>query len=259
MNNETSPVGRPLALRSLGAGRKLAGMRIREVGRVLGWGSWLLAIACGGSPEVNEQRQALASEDEVSELLGFSLSEALASNAGVTQLTWSENRAGVEFSPNASTTELRWALRVPEASSEAFRIEQVSAECRHPFVTNTRRCDNRLEAALLLHLETSDGALAGDVPVGSRVYAPGEVSWSNGNVNIAAVAGSFAIVMQKGEMGSLHLTASGRLTPDGSAGALMGDVVTMQPASDMMDMMDMMMSSSEETIVTVAEWGPAAR
>jgi hypothetical protein len=259
MNNETSPVGRPLALRSIGAGGKLAGMRIREVGRVLGWGSWLLAIACGGSPEVNEQRQALASEDEVSELLGFSLSEALASNAGVTQLTWSENRAGVEFSPNASTTELRWALKVPEASSEAFRIEQVSVECRHPFVTNTRRCDNRLEAALLLHLETSDGALAGDVPVGSRVYAPGEVSWSNGNVNIAAVAGSFAIVMQKGEMGSLHLTASGRLTPDGSAGALMGDVVTMQPASDMMDMMDMMMSSSEETIVTVAEWGPAAR
>jgi hypothetical protein len=231
-------------------------MRIRGVGRVLGWGSWLLAIACGGPPEVTEQRQALASEDEVSELLGFSLSQALGSNAAVTQLTWSENSAGVEFSPNASTTELRWALKVPEISSEAFRIEKVSVECRHPFVTNTRRCDNRLEAALLLHLETSDGALAGDVPVGSRVYAPDDVSWTNGNVNIAAVARSFAIVMQKAEMGSLRLTASGRLTPAGSEGKLMGDVVTMQPASDMMDMM--MMSSSEETMVTVAEWGPAA-
>ncbi|HVZ33701.1 MAG TPA: hypothetical protein VG963_14820, partial [Polyangiaceae bacterium] len=217
-------------------------MRVRRVHGVLGWGACLFAVACGASPPgLTEQRQALASEDEVSELLGFSLRDALGGSAGVTQLTWSESGEGVEFSPNASTTELRWALTVPEVGNKAFRIDQVSVECDPDLVAmKTQRCANRLEAALLFHLETSDGALAGEVPVVSTVYAPDQVSWVNANMNIAAVAGSFAIAMQKGDMDSLYLTLSGRFTPGGSTGNLLGTVVMPPPPSDMMDMMDMM-------------------
>lgn len=244
-------------MRGMGAGERVVGMWTRRLGRILGWGGWVLSVACAGSaPALTEKRRALASEDEVSELLGLSLRQALGDRAGVTQLTWGENREGLEFSPNASTTELRWALTVPEPGSKGFRIDQVAVECdAHVLATNPHLCDDRLEASLLLHLETGDGALAGDLRVVSRVYAPDDVSWLNSDVNIGAMAGSFGIVVRDAEMGSLRLSVSGRLTPGGSAGVLLGDVVTMQRG---MDMMDMMMSwPSDGPMVTVAEWGAA--
>src|SRR5262249_10093377 len=144
-----------------------------------------LALACGADPgpAVTEQRHPLADAAQTSELLGFSLQEVMPTGAHVASLTWQENKPGIEFSPAQVSTELRWSLELPAAPS----IDEIDVECdRERFITNLDSlCEDRLEASLLLHLESADGALSEDIPVTLEAQSLSDVHWNNRELDFA--------------------------------------------------------------------------
>jgi len=219
-----------------------------------------LSWGCGSSggdlgPAQVEQRTSLSDAAQVSELLGFSLEQVMPAGVRVATLTWNESRSGIDSSPASSTTELRWSLALPEPGSEQFRIEQVDVECdRTRFVTNLDSlCEDRLEASLLLHLESADGALAEEVPVTFDAHSPSDVSWLNTQLDFPQFAGSLAISASVGVPNSLRLGVLGSVTDGDFKGSLVSDVVTKSEQVGGGTLSDF-------AVVTVAEWGnsPAA-
>lgn len=187
-----------------------------------------LALACRfePGPSVDETHSPLADERQVSELLGFSLEQALPSGEHVSPLTWNANRDGIEFSPSESTTLLRWSLRLPEA--EPPSIEQVEVECdRSRFITDVDAlCADRLQAKLRMHLESDDGALSEDLPVNFQARAPGDADWVNSELDFAGFAGSFTYSASGGVPASLRLGLFGRVVDGELQGSLVGDMLT---------------------------------
>jgi hypothetical protein len=197
----------------------------------------------------SEERTPLNDETEASALLGFSLEQVLPVGAQAATLTWNEGRSGIAFSPASATAALRWSLELPARGSEAFRIDDVNVECdRERFVTNDDSlCADQLEAALLLHLESDDGALAEVLPVTFIAQAPNAIQWSNLDIDVSQLAGNFSITASEGDPSSLRLAVLGSIVDGEATGSLVSDVILERTRT----------GGGENTlgaIVTVAEW-----
>jgi hypothetical protein len=167
----------------------------------------------------------------------------------VATLTWQEGRSGIDFSPAMATTPLRWSLALPERGSPDFRIEQVDPECDSMrFISNDPRpCADRLEAALLLHLASDDGALAEDIPVTFGARSPSDIEWSNRHLEFEQFAGSFTISASEGEPASLRLGVFASITEGEVEGALIGDVILDRSTKGGGEL-------TQGAVVTVARW-----
>jgi hypothetical protein len=212
-----------------------------------------LALACNSSPGParTERRHPLADEAQTSSLLGFSLSDVLPTGSHTSTLSWKEHESGIEFSPAQSTTELRWSLNLP--TSEPLRVEEIEVECdRERFVTNLDLlCEDRLEAGLVMHLESTDGALSEDIAVTFTAQTPTESHWDNGELDFGSFAGSFAISAHQGNPDTLRLGLFADAVGDEFTGALYGDIeLSRERLSGG--------SSVESAVVTVAQWGTPA-
>jgi len=219
--------------------------------RLLGWAIVApLALACGSGPGPArvEARTPLADETQVSELLGFSLQQALPPGEHVSSLTWNASRDPIEFSPSETSTVLRWSLRLPEG--EPPSIEQVDVECdRERFITNVEAlCADRLDAKLRMHLESDDGALSEDIPVSFSARAPGDADWQNNELDFAGFAGNFTFSTSGGLPASLRLGLFGNVVDGELQGSLVGDVLTDVKLFDGG-------YSKGGAVVNVAQWG----
>jgi hypothetical protein len=203
--------------------------RLRVVALVVGFGAVLSGVACGpqeNGPAITEDRQAMNSATETSDLLGFALEQALPEETGAATLTWEETPDGVYFVPSESSTRLEWTLGLPDRTSELYRIEEVDVHCdRERVVTNTNTCEDRLEAMLILHLETEDGALAEEIPVELEAFSPDEAYWKHADLDFENFAGSFEMSANVGEPGSLRLGVFGTITDGAVEGSLLGDLI----------------------------------
>jgi hypothetical protein len=168
-------------------------------------------------------------------------------------LTWNENRSGIDFSPTMAVTPLRWSLALPERGSEWFRIEQVEVDCdRMRFITNVDSlCEDRLEAGLLMHLESADGALAEDIPVSFEAQSANDVSWLNRQLDVGQFAGGFSISASAGDPSSLRLGVFAGVSDGDLSGALIGDIVTERSNKGGATL-------TQGAVVTVAEWRDSA-
>jgi len=178
------------------------------------------ASSDGFAPARTEHRSAL-SESQVSELLGFSLAEGISGTWHATELDWNEppRDGDVTFSPASARTNLLWKFEVPPPDSPHYRIEEVDVRCdRDRINTNTRICDDHLEATLILRLKTEDGALAERIPVHFKMYEPGYAAWAASDVQFS---GSLNVAPP-----SVRVGVFGSIDEHGAKGSLIGDLVT---------------------------------
>jgi hypothetical protein len=174
-----------------------------------------------------ELRVPLADETTVSSLLGFSLEQVLPVGVHAAELTWNEGDWGISFTPTATTASLAWSLELPERGSEAFRIDEVDVECDpERFHTNDESlCADQLEAALLLHLDSDDGALAETLPVTFIAQSPNAVEWHNLDLDLDTLAGTFSITASAGDPTTLRVGLVASITDGNLSGSLIGEVV----------------------------------
>jgi hypothetical protein len=157
-------------------------------------------------------------------LLGFSLADALPDGLYVSDFYWNDRGGDLKFSPSSSQTRLHWCLAVPDAEA---RIEEVNVICdRDRVVTNTRQCDNRLEAALLLRMRTDDGALAEDLPVTFTAFSTDLAGFAASNLAFTDFQGSFVISNVGPGGATLRLGAFGDIDERQAGGSLFADWVT---------------------------------
>jgi hypothetical protein len=190
--------------------------------------------------KITVQRRDLA-WDERSPLLGFSLAEALPDELYVSDLFWNDRSGDLKFSPSSSQTRLRWCLAVPDADS---RIEEVKISCDH-VETDTRACDNRLEAGLLLRLRSEDGALAEDLPVTFTAFDTDLAGFAAPDLAFTDFHGSFVISNVGSGDRTLRLGAFGDIDDRQASGSLFADWVTAGGAA------------GGDAVYTVANWKTA--
>jgi hypothetical protein len=223
----------------------------RAVALVVWFGAGLSGLACGpreNEPAVTEERRAMSLASESSDLLGFALEDALPDETASAILAWGQPPDGVEFTPSESSTRLEWTLELPNQTSELYRIEEVDVHCdKERVFTNTNMCDDRLEATLILRLETEDGALAEEVPVEFEAFSPSEAYWKHTDVSFEDFAGSFEISANVGEPGSLQLGLFGTITDRAAEGSLLGDLITEQKKTGRIE-------TAGGVVFTVAQW-----
>jgi hypothetical protein len=179
--------------------------------------------------------------EDVSAELGFSLSQVLPAGEFSGTLNWEQGAEGIDFVPSLSQTKARWRLNLPTALS----IQEVVVSCdRSRFVTNTRRCDSRLEANLVLHIETDDGAFREDFPVDLTAYDISQVVFQHRNVDFANINGSFALSAAGPYASTVALDIIGNAgVAQVAEGTIYGSVVT-----------DQSHSSQAGRVFTVARW-----
>jgi hypothetical protein len=211
----------------------------------LALGAALCAAACGGAeePAITEERRPLHSVEDVSAELGFSLSQVLPAGEFSGTLSWEQapEGEGIHFVPSRSQTKVRWGLNLPVAPS----IQEVVVSCdRSRFVTNTRRCDSRLEAKLVLHIETDDGAFQENLPVDLTAYDISYVVFKHMRVSLANINGSFELSAAGAYANTVALDIIGNAgVAQIAEGIIYGSVVTDQDHS-----------SQTGRVFTVAKW-----
>ncbi len=191
------------------------------------WAVLLGALALGCSsesasepPRQTETRRSLESWNAVSPLLGFSLDAALPDELYTADLIWNERSDDVRFSPSGSRTRLSWCLAIHDAS----RIEEVDVHCDGvDALPNTTRCDDRIEAELLLRLRSEDGALDDDFPVTYTALSTESASFRAEELGVAAFNGSFVITSMGPDGETLHLGAFGSIDPRQASGSLLAE------------------------------------
>jgi hypothetical protein len=207
----------------------------------------ILSLGCssesdGGSTGVSETRSVLESWNAVSPLLGFSLDAALPDELYSADLVWNERSDDVKFSPSGSRTRLTWCLAVYDDT----QIEEVDVRCEGADAqTNTTRCDDRIEARLLLRLRSEDGALDDDLPVTYTALSTESASFSAPELAFAAFEGDFVITSTGPDGEALRLGAFGSIDLRQASGSLLAEWET---------------SGASETpgaVYTVANWASA--
>jgi hypothetical protein len=193
------------------------------------WAALLCALALGCSSESeaegeptrsSESRRPLESWNAVSPLLGFSLDAALPDELYAADLVWNERSNDVRFSPSGSRTRLRWCLAIPDGA----RIEEVDVHCDGvAALPNTTRCDDRIEAELLLRLRSEDGALDDDFPVTYTALSTESASFRADELGFAAFNGSFVITSTGPDGETLRLGAFGSIDPRQASGSLLAE------------------------------------
>jgi hypothetical protein len=175
---------------------------------------------------MTEERRQLDSPEEVSAELGFSLSQALPAGKFSGTLSWEQPPEGIRFVPSHTQTKVRWDLSLPVLPS----IHEVVVSCdRTRFVTNTRICDSRLEAELVLHIETDDGAFREHLPGVLTAYDASQVVFKHMNVDLANINGNFAISAAGSHANTLALDIIGSAgVAQAAEGTIYGSVVTDQ-------------------------------
>ena len=217
------------------------------------WGMWLalsslLAFAgCSSDGKhdgtgYTETRRVLESWNAVSPLLGFSLDAALPDELYTADLVWNERSDDVKFSPSGSRTRLTWCLAIADDT----QIEEVDVHCEGAQASaNTTRCDDRIEATLLLRLRSEDGALDDDLPVTYTALSTESASFSAPELSFAAFEGDFVITSTGPDGEVLHLGAFGSIDLRQASGSLLAEWET-RGASD-----------TPGAVYTVANWASA--
>ena len=209
----------------------------------LGLWAALCTVSCGGAeePAITEERRPLQSIEDVSTELGFSLSQVLPAGEFSGTLSWEQVPDGIHFVPSHPQTTVRWGLKLPVAPI----LHEVLVSCdRTRFVTNTRMCDSRLEAQLVLRIETDDGAFQDNLPVDVTAYDLSQVVFKNMNVELANINGSFAVSAGGAYANTLALDIIGSAgIAQVAEGTIYGSVVT-----------DQSHNSQTGQVFTVARW-----
>lgn len=206
-----------------------------------------LALGCssesdGDAPPYSEARRELESWDAVSPLLGFSLDAALPDELYTADLVWNERSDDVKFSPSGSRTRLTWCLAVYDET----RIHEVDVRCQGADAfPNTTRCDDRIEASLLLRLRSEDGALDDDLPVTYTALSTESASFRAAELGFAAFNGSFVITSTGPAGETLHLGAFGSIDRRQASGSLLAEWDTNRA------------SETPGAVYTVANWASA--
>lgn len=199
-------------------------------------------------PALVEHRHTLSSASAKSELLGFSLADVVPRRAFSAKLTWNPATPALHFAPSASVTHVHWSFELPAPGSELFRIDEVNVECdRSRFVTNTVICDDYLDATLILHVVTDDGALSESIPVDFKARSLADTTWQQPNLDTSHFTGSFTISAHAGKRDSLRLGGYGSVSQNSADGELLGDLVVEQKQ-------DGTEGTSAGAVVTVAKW-----
>jgi len=212
----------------------------------------LLLPACSDEnepePAITREGRALASWDEVSPLLGFSIAEALPDELYTSDLIWNERASDVRFTPSGTQTRLRWCLAVPDPRSGLTRFEEVDVKCDpERVVTQTSACDDRLEATLILRLKSEDGALSENLPVTFTALSTRAASFSAPELALTSFQGTFVISNTARPGLTLHFGAFGGIDEREAGGALLAEWVPAggAPASP---------GSDATMVYTVANW-----
>jgi hypothetical protein len=214
---------------------------------LLGLSSALVLAGCSSDGKddatgYTETRRVLESWNAVSPLLGFSLDAALPDELYTADLVWNERSDDVKFSPSGTRTRLTWCLAVDDDT----RIEEVDVRCEGADAqTNTTRCDDRIEATLLLRLRSEDGALDDDLRVTYTALSTESASFSAPELAFAAFEGDFVITSTGPDGEVLHLGAFGSIDLRQASGSLLAEWET---------------SAASETpgaVYTVANWASA--
>jgi len=184
-----------------------------------------LALGCGSESEdgrasYSETRSVLESWNAVSPLLGFSLDASPPDELYTADLVWNERSEDVRFEPSGTRTRLTWCLAVYGDTL----IEEVDVRCDGAEAAmGTTKCDDRLEATLLLRMKSEDGALADDLPVKYTALSTESAAFAASDLAFAALRGSFVITSTgpAGEM--LRLGAFGSIDPRQASGSLLAE------------------------------------
>ncbi|HEY6556784.1 MAG TPA: hypothetical protein VI072_05910 [Polyangiaceae bacterium] len=139
-------------------------------------------------------------------------------------MEWSVVPDHVEFSPSGTRTRVSWSFAMPPRDSAVWRIDEVDVRCDAGVSTNTRKCDDRLEAVLTLRLESEDGALSEELQVTFEAYTPEQRFWKHGDLDVNALQGSFQIARGPDAL-SVRLGAFGSVNAHVADGELIGDVL----------------------------------
>jgi hypothetical protein len=207
----------------------------------------ILSLGCSSESEddaagLSETRRVLESWNAVSPLLGFSLDAALPDELYTADLVWNERSDDVKFSPSGTRTRLTWCLAVDDDT----RIEEVDVHCDGMEApANTTRCDDRIEATLLLRLRSEDGALDDDLRVTYTALSTESASFSAPELAFAAFEGDFVITSTGPDGEVLHLGAFGSIDLRQASGSLLAEWET-SGASD-----------TPGAVYTVANWASA--
>lgn len=206
-----------------------------------------LALGCSSESDddaapYTETRSVLESWNAVSPLLGFSLDAALPDELYTADLVWNERSDDVKFSPSGSRTRLTWCLAVYDDTL----IEEVDVRCEgaDPF-PGTTRCDDRIEAQLLLRLRSEDGALDDDLPVKYTALSTETASFRGEELAFATFNGSFVITSTGPQGETLHLGAFGSVDLRQASGSLLAEWDTNEAAP------------TPGAVYTVANWASA--
>lgn len=199
------------------------GARRGRYGAVFGLASVLALAGCSdgsddGGAAYTETRSVLESWDAVSPLLGFSLDAALPDELYTADLVWNERSSDVRFEPSGTRTRLTWCLAVYDDTL----IEEVDVRCDGA-APGTTRCDDRIEATLLLRLKSEDGALADDWPVKFTAISTERASFGAPELPVAAFRGSFVITSAGPAGEKLRLGVFGSIDPRQASGSLLAE------------------------------------
>lgn len=206
-----------------------------------------LSLGCSGESDEDEAgytetRRVLESWNAVSPLLGFSLDAALPDELYTADLVWNDRSDDVKFSPSGSRTRLTWCLAVYDDT----RIEEVDVRCEGvDAAANTTRCDDRIEAQLLLRLRSEDGALDDDLPVTYTALSTEAASFRAERLSFATFNGSFVITSTGPRGETLHLGAFGSVDLRQASGSLLAEWDTNEA------------SATPGALYTVANWASA--